>query len=176
MKIYTTISALLLGLSATPALAQATSDYTCWADMGDGAGIVDMSYMCGVSPSAPSISLPSPQSTTVDVGTESLPLPRMSRGRISGVSACVSRLTSEIIADPDVRYVEGTLDRLTAECAESEVQELSRIPTSGAPIEVVRARSDRSIWVRLPGEATDYGYGPFDSAQDAIAWANTRIY
>ena len=74
-----------------------------------------------------------------------------------------------------MEIVAGTLDRLLAEGGESEVQELSRIPTARGSIEVIQARSDRSIWVRLPGEDADYGYGPFDSAQDARAWATTRI-
>ena len=167
-----TVGAALIAATASRAPAQVTSDYPCWADMGDGAGIVDMSYMCGRSSATPIVSS---QAATVDAVAESSPSPRASFGRIPGVSACASRLGDAIVEDPNIDYVAGTLDRLLAECAESEVQELSRIPTSRGSIEVIQARSDRSIWVRLPGEDTTYGYGPFASAQDARAWATTRI-
>lgn len=170
MKAILWATALTLSSSAI-ASAQMTADYVCWLDFGSGP--VNMSELCGQSPtSQPALVTP----TTSEIAQpDGIAFQTMPRNVIPGINSCAARLGDVIVADPNQTYESGTFEILIAQCASSEVQVASIIPSPSGGLEVVTARSDGSVWVRLPGEPKEYGYGRFASQQEARQWATALV-
>ena len=145
-------------------------DMVCYADMGE--GLVDMTYMCGVSgggavPAALSGSAGSGESSGADQPLSAvygtylwLPGVRDCEVRKTNAALNVGNYTPNMVADH--------LD----ECA-AEIPVIATFNSPAGQLEIVEPVRNEGYWVRVPDDKE--GYGPYDTRSQAQDFAENNF-